>query len=137
MGGYDNEVQSNNGGVFGGDHNLVHSSADIGGVFGGKQNEAFDGYIFGGQLNVNRGQQNVIVGGRENELLYDFGDENNLGGDYNRWSVILGGSGTQVQPWANDFTTVIGLWNKTFIGTPYTWDMPNDNLHIQVGPVNE
>ena len=117
----------------------MHSTAasyDGYGIYGGKENEAFDGYIYGGRSNVNRGQENVIVGGHHNEMLYDFGDENNPG-DYNRWSVIVGGIDNQLPASSEDYSSIIGLMNRTFIGQPYWMNVPNENLHIQVGPANE
>ncbi|MGB2135453.1 MAG: hypothetical protein ACPHYG_05625, partial [Flavobacteriales bacterium] len=119
-------------------NNLVHSTAvsyDGYGIFGGKENEAFDGYIYGGRSNINRGEENVIIGGHHNEMLYTYDAEGN--GVYNRWSVIVGGIYNQLESDADDFTTTIGLLDHTFIGRQSYLNVPNDNLHIQVGPVNE
>ena len=138
-GGYNNTAEASHSVIFGGNNNLVHSTAasyDGYGIYGGKENEAFDGYIYGGRSNVNRGQENVIVGGQHNEMLYDFGDENNPG-DYNRWSVIVGGIDNQLPASSEDYSTIMGRMNRSFIGQPYWMNLPNDNLHIQVGPVNE
>ena len=68
-------------------------------------------------------------------MLYDFGDENNPA-DYNRWSVIVGGVDNHLPASSEDHSSIIGLMNRTFIGQPYWMNVPNDNLHIQVGPVN-
>lgn len=138
-GGYNNTAEADHSVIFGGNNNLVHSSAasyDGYGIYGGKENEAYDGYIYGGRLNVNRGQENVIVGGHRNEILYDYGDENTPG-DYNRWSVIVGGIDNRLPASEMDYSTIIGRMNRSFMGQPYYLNLPFDNLHIQVGSANE
>ena len=95
------------------------------------------GAVFEAQLrsNINRGQENVIVGGQHNEMLYTVNEEG--AGVYNRWSVIVGGIYNQLAAEEDDFTTKVGLLDHTFIGRQSYLNVPEDNLHIQVGPVNE
>lgn len=137
-GGYNNTAEASHSVIYGGNNNLVHSTAasyDGYGVFGGKENEVFNGYIYGGRSNVNDGQENVIVGGHHNELLFSI-DENG-DGVYNRWSVIVGGINNQLPADAPDYTTVIGLWNRSFVGRQHYLNTSSEDRHIQVGPVND
>jgi hypothetical protein len=128
-GGYLNHASGARTVIFGGNNNktdsLVSGTSGFG-IFGGKENIVFDGYLYGGRSNINRGQNNVIVGGRDNEMLNSFDEAGN--GVYNRWSVIVGGSNTILPSTTSDFYTVIGQQNRSFVGTPGT------SNHIQTGP---
>lgn len=138
-GGYNNTAEASHSVIFGGNNNLVHSTAvsyDGYGIFGGKENEVFDGFIYGGRSNVNRGQENLIVGGHHNEILY-MEEEGEVPGNYNRWSVILGGRYNHLPAESADYSTIIGHSNRTFVGSHYYLEVPFDNRHIQVGPANE
>ena len=98
-------------------------------------NELFDGSIFGGSFNINRGLNNVIVGGIHNEMLQTFDEAGN--GVYNRWSVIVGGDNNILPSTTSDATTVVGRLNRAYVGLMSNGSVPLEERHIQVGSIDE
>jgi hypothetical protein len=135
-GGYNNHASGSRSVIFGGMNNVtdIGTSPEGYGVFGGTGNMVFDGCIYGGKSNVNRGEGNVIVGGNGNELLNAL-DEDGFG-VYNRWSVIVGGFQNLLPSETEDFSTVLGRLNRSYVGTPGA-DAPYESLHIQLGLIAE
>jgi hypothetical protein len=109
-GGRYNSVSGEHSGIFGGQYNTVDpaSTGDAAGIFGGHQNSAFDGYVYGGKLNVMRGHCNAILGGYHLE----FEAEPAV---YPRFSVMVGGSHNTAPMELPDYQTIIGNAGQVFI----------------------
>lgn len=136
MGGYDNVAAGLNstvvGGhshlalghrtsIFGGAHNATHVDAQSDGsaVFGGQYNTVIDGIVVGGRNNFSRGEDNVILGGSGNQIMQDINSETG-DGEYNRWSVMLGGTNNTLPSSTPDYRVLLGELNGVFISTTDT-----------------